>query len=203
MSSEALFYSKGLCIDGGSVLQDISVLSGDVVWFASENPLAFELFTAFILGLIKVRKGRVNVCGKDINAIPHNVISYFDIVNWYPELGSIDSLVNVLVYSRGLQPSFVLNEFKRILSGIGGAYALNLSLNEMTHTTKIMVSTALVMSMPSLIMLLHNPFEYLDKEGKVFLDTEIRNVSNDGSSVFILSDAEPAFYNKSMEMVLK
>lgn len=203
MSSEKLFYSRGLCLEGGYTLGDVSVLSGDLVWVNSDNPMDLDVFVAFILGLVKIKEGRANISGKEIKDIPYDVVSYFDLVNWHPRLASINDLVNILAHSRRLQSSFVLNEFKRILNGIGAGYALNLSLDKMTRATKVMLSTALVMSIPSLIMLLIDPFEVLDKESGLFLDAEIKNIVNDGSSVFILSSTEPGFYNKSIKVGIK
>jgi ABC-type multidrug transport system ATPase subunit len=203
MNSEKLFYSRGLYLEGGYVLKDVSVLSGDVVWVNSDNPVELDVFIAFLLGLVKIEEGNANISGRKIKDLPHNIVSYFDIVNWHPKLASINDLVNILAHSRGLQSSFVLNEFKRLLNGIGAGYAVNLSLDKMTRSTKIMLSTALVMSMPSLIMLLVEPFEVLDKEASIFLDAEIKNLANDGSSIFILSGTEPIFYNKSIKVGIK
>jgi ABC-type multidrug transport system ATPase subunit len=206
MNSQALFKTKGLCLEGGYVFDDVSVLPGEVLWINSENPFELDIFVAFILGLINIKSGKGSVfgkklvSGKKISALPHGIVSYFDIVNWYPELKTIEALINVLAHSRGLQSSFVLTEFKRLLHGIGAAYALNLELNKMTRVTKMLLSTALVMSMPSLIMLLIEPFEALDKDGANFLDKEIKNVARDGSSVFILSGSEPSFYDSLIKI---
>jgi len=203
MHSNALFHSKGLVIDGGLAIDDISVIPGDVVWCDSDNPMSFDIFSSFIMGLLGSKKGSAKISSKEMSAVPHTVISYFDIVNWHPHVSSISSLINVLSYSRGLHAPFILNEFKRILSGIGGGYALNLSIGKMTRITRGMVSTSLVMAMPSLIMLLIDPFDGLDNEGAEFLKKEIATTANDGSAIFIMSSLEPPVYNRSMIMEMK
>ena len=199
MKTDDLLIIKDVLISKSLRLPDISLSSGDVLWLQTDNNLQADLFSSFMLGLFEIKKGKATLAGTDISKNTKTV-SYIDISRWNPNAETVETFIKFLAHAAGFQISSVMNEFKRILEGMGAKYALDLNFDKMSVNTKIMVSTATSLSMPRLIVMLLEPFTGLDKEGASFISDEIKKTALDGSSFIILSDSEPPVHNKHVKM---
>lgn len=196
---------KLLILDGVSIYKDIKIpdlylSSGELLWIETQNDLEADVFVSFMFGLFPLKKGRAWFSGMSINKNTDLPISYIDLSRWHPKSDTLEGFVKTMAYAKGMQVSYVLNDFKRILEGVGASYALDLSFDEMRSATKKIVSTCITLSMPQLLMILLDPFTGLDKENSLFLAEQIKKISVDGSSFIILSDTEVPVSAKHIKM---
>jgi len=199
MRTDNLLTIKDVVINKGLKLPDIMLSSGEILWLQTDNNLQIDAFISFILGLFDIKKGKATLSGNDVTKNV-KIISYTDISRWNPKTENVVTFIKLLAHAGNFQISSVMNEFKRILDGMGAGYALNLSFEEMSANTKIMVSTAATLSMPRLLVILMEPFTGLDKDGISFISDEIKKTALDGSSFIILSDSEPSIHSKHVKM---
>ncbi|MCX6111756.1 MAG: hypothetical protein NTY22_00485 [Proteobacteria bacterium] len=199
MKIDNLLTMKGVFIHKGVKLPDVTLSSGDVLWIQTENNLQADLFTSFMLGLFEPKVGKAVLAGTDIRDAK-GTVSYIDISRWNPRIDSVETFIKLLAYDGGFQISSVINEFRKILDGMDSGYILNMSFEEMSVSTKNIISTAISLSMPKLIIILLEPFAGLDKKAISFIGGEIKKIVLDGSSFIILSDSEPPVYSKHVKM---
>ena len=192
MKTDNLLTIKDVVINKGLKLPDITLSSGDILWLQTDNNLQADVFSSFMLGLFEIKQGKATLAGNDITR-NIKIISYTDISRWNPKTDTVATFIKLLAHAGNFQISSVMNEFRRILDGMGAGYALNLN-------TKIMVSTATTLSMPRLVVMLLEPFTGLDKEGIAFISNEIKKTALDGSSLIIISDSEPSVHSKHVKM---
>ena len=199
MKTDNLLTIKDVVINKGLKLPDITLSSGDILWLQTDNNLQADVFSSFMLGLFEIKQGKATLAGNDITR-NIKIISYTDISRWNPKTDTVATFIKLLAHAGNFQISSVMNEFRRILDGMGAGYALNLNFDEMSVNTKIMVSTATTLSMPRLVVMLLEPFTGLDKEGIAFISNEIKKTALDGSSLIIISDSEPSVHSKHVKM---
>jgi len=199
MRTDNLLTIKDVVIDKGLKLPDITLSSGDIMWLQTDNNLQSDLFISVMLGFFDIKNGKATLAGNEISKNT-KIISYTDLSRWSPKTETVETFIKLLAHAAGFQISSAVNEFKRILEGMGAAYALNLNFDEMSSNTKLMVSTAITLSMPRLVVMLLEPFTGLDKEGVAFINNEIKKTALDGSSFIILSDSEPSVHSQHVKM---
>ena len=202
MRQDKLLITDGVLIRKDFGLPDLSLSSGDVLWLETENELQADVFISFMLGLLDVKKGKAFIGGSSIKESTRKTISYIDLSMWNPKMDSLEDLVKLLAYDNGFQVSAVMNEFKRLLSGLGTVYATDMNFDEMSIGTKRIVSSAISLAMPQLIIMLVEPFMNLDKDSIFFMEQEIKRIALDGTSIIILSDTQPPVYSEHKAMRL-
>jgi ABC-type multidrug transport system ATPase subunit len=200
MRTDTLLKTDDVFIKKDIRIPNVSLSSGDVLWMEMENDLQADVFVSFMLGLLDVQRGKALIAGGDISKNSPKAVSYIDVSRWNPKIGSPESFIKLLAHANGLQVSAVMSEFRRMLDGLGGAYALSINFEEMNVGTKRMVSTAASLSMPRLIILLLEPFMGLDADGSAFIEHEIKRIAMDGSSLIILSGSEPPVCSKHKKL---
>ncbi|MFH1223229.1 MAG: hypothetical protein V1647_02670 [Pseudomonadota bacterium] len=197
--SEPLLVANNVLLQGGVKIPNLSVLPGDILWLECENNLHSDIFVSFMLGLLKIRSGTATLSGNNIT-LPgnHKVISYFNITA-HKYMDDVEKMVKLFAHSGGLEFSSAASEFKRILNGIGAGYALSVKSEEIAPATKKIIQTAMSVAMPSLLLLLDEPFTGLDTDGILFLKTELQNLVKDGTAVIIMSELEPPLNSKKLK----
>jgi len=196
--SNPLLITSDVELDRGIRIPDMSISSGEIFWLECENHLCADVFASFMLSLLKIKKGDATLSGLNIDLHKdHSVISYLNL-NWSIYVDDVQKLVKYMAYSGEHKFSSAMNEFKRILEGLGSAYILDMKLSEMTPATKRITSTSISLALPSLIILLEEPFLDIDETGSAFMKKELDNIIADGSSIIIMSEsAPPSYMNKA------
>ncbi|MEI6092380.1 MAG: hypothetical protein WCQ47_01705 [bacterium] len=185
---DKLLILEGVQIHDDIRIPDVSLSSGEVVLVQTQNDLEADVFISFLFGLFPLKTGKAWFSGASLAEYKHGLISYVDLSRWHPKIDNLEHFIKTMAYAKGLQVSYVLNDFKRILEGAGASYALDLSFDEMKPATKKVVSTCITLSMPQLLMVLLDPFFGLDKDNSLFISEQIKKIATDGSAFIILAD---------------
>lgn len=185
-----LLLTKDLVIEGKYEIPNMNAYAGDVVWVETENNFYSEIFISSLLGLLRPSRGELKFFSSDV--------SYCDITEWLPNIKDASSLCRLYSYSRGVQMSASISEFKRILSQSNAEHVLNMHLKDMVRSTRSLLSWAISLSVPALNVILNDPYYGLDKEASLCLSNEIENCAKDGSLVIIVSQEKPSVFNKQV-----
>lgn len=168
---------------------------GDILWYEVEDEVFINHFISLLFNVSNPKSGSINFAGKKISKIDSKLITYLSTYSLYNFSLKVDDYIKTIAYSKELDVAKIFNKFKKTLFNLKASYALNLKTNEMTFSTASKVILSASLAMPGFLTILKNPFDDLDKKELKYLNKEIKDLSNLGTSFLIFSGSAPLDYS--------
>jgi len=106
-----------------------------------------------------------------------NINSLYELVCWYAAAKELDA------------PAVFL-EFKRLLAVFKSEYLLDVEVADLSLKSKGVISLCLMLSVPSMVMLISEAFLYLDDDNCNSLFAEVKRLKTEGASLIFISSIE-------------
>jgi ABC-type uncharacterized transport system ATPase subunit len=186
-------YIKKICM-----IEDFILKEGDLLWVESEYESYHDIFISTLYELIKP-KGEINFFS-DNKVKMRKYITYID-TDWFSfSILKPEIFLSLYSHYKSCDVAKTISNFKRIMKGLGIYYSLSLDLKNMAPVTRSKIITAMILSIPSIILVFNNPFIGFSDKDVDFFYNEINEITKLGSSVIFLSDSAPKFYNEHIKI---